>query len=45
MADPIYTGWGNRTRIKSAIKQSFLNADIQRQASKFSPTYDGLRAN
>jgi len=44
MSDPIYSGWGNRTRVKGAIKQSIANADIRRNASKLSPSLEALKA-
>ncbi len=44
MSDPIYSGWGNRTRVKGAIKQSMLNADIRRRSAHLAPSLDALRA-
>ena len=44
MSDEIYTGWGNRTRVKGAIKRRLLNADIQRRSNTLAPSLDALRS-
>ena len=44
MSDPIYTGWGNRTRVKGAIKQSILQANIKRRSTHLAPSLEALRA-
>jgi len=44
MSEPIYTGWGTRTRVKGAIKQSITNASIRRNAANLEPTAKALQA-